>query len=429
MGVTVLAGAAQAQPAPMPALQTTQSTSYTSGIQVQNLSPTTANAQIIYYNQNGSVATQQSFQIPPNGSYTIFGNTMAAPAGFVGSAVISADQPIQAITNILGASPTTGEAYDGVSSPATTVNVPLFQQANSGFNTSLYIQNASASSNNVTVTFYQNGTQVSQKVFPLGANGSVTVDASNDGITTKFVGSAIVTAQQPVSVTANQTNGSILFSYTGAGAGAPTLYAPLIMTNNSGWTTGFQVQNAGSQATTVSLYLNGGSSAVATANLSPGQSVTWFPVPGTTSGSKFVGSATVKSNNGQPLLGAVNELNSALGQGMTYSAFVGGTQTVNMPLIMFNNSGYYTGEQIQNVGSIPATVDFKVNGTVVSTQVIQPGASFTWFGTNLIPGGGKVASAQAVAREGGAQIVGIVNEITSPQQPGDTSFAYEGFSQ
>jgi hypothetical protein len=413
----------------MATLQTTQSTSYTSGIQVQNLSSTQANAQIVYYDQNGSQVSSQPFTIPPNGSYTIFGNTMTAPAGFVGSAVISADQPIQAISNILGSSPTTGEAYDGVSNTATTVNIPLFQQANNGFNTSLYIQNASGTSNSVTVKFNQNGVQVSQKVFALAANGSITVDASNDGITTRFVGSAIVTAQQPVAVTANQTNGSILFSYTGAGAGSPTIYAPLIMTNNSGWTTGFQVQNAGTQATTVSLYLNGGSSPVTTANLNPGQSVTWYPVPGTTSGTKFVGSATVQSSNGQPLLGAVNELNSTYGQGMTYSAFASGTQTVDMPLIMYNNSGYYTGEQIQNVGTIPATVDFKVNGTVVDTKVIQPGASYTWFGTNLIPGGGKVASAQAVARETGAQIVGIVNEVTSPQQPGDTSFAYEGFSQ
>jgi len=354
---------------------------------------------------------------------------MAAPTGFVGSVFIGADQPIRAITNLLGADPTNGEAYNGITDLSTVVNVPLFQQANGGYNTSLYIQDNSGAANSVTVRFNHSGTMVSERTYDLPANASLTVDSTNDGISGTFVGSANVTARQPVAVIANQTNGLLLFSYSGSGSGSPAVYAPLIMTNNHGWSTGFQVENVGTAATTASLFLNGGSTAVATADLAPGQSVTWYPVPGTTSTNPFVGSAKVTSSNDQPLLGVVNELNNTVGQGMAYNAFTTGTQGVDLPLIMFNNSGYFTGEQIQNVGATVATVDFRVNGTVVTTQVIQPGQSYTWYGTNLIPDGGKVASAQAIARESGAQIVGIVNEVTSPQQPGDTSFAYEGFNR
>ncbi len=425
-----MVGAAQAQTSPSGLEATTQSVSYTSGIQIQNLSSTTANATVTYYNQDGSQAASQSFQIPGNQSYVVFGNTMQAPAGFSGSAVVSADQPIVANVNLLGSNPTTGESYDGLNNPTTSEFLPLFQQGNSGYNSSLYIQNASSSQNSVSVQFNSGGSTVSTKSFTLPANGSVTVDSSNDGISGRFIGSAVITGSQPIAAALNQTNGSILFSSTGNPTGSSTIYAPLIMTNNSGWTTSLQVQNVGTQATTASLYLNGGSSAIAQAQLGPGQSVSWYPVPGTVSGSRFIGSATVTSSGGVPLVGVVNELNQTTGQGMAYSTFGSGTQTVDMPLVMFNNSGYYTGEQVQNVGTAAATVDLKINGTVVDTKVIQPGQTQVWFSaTNIIPGGGKIASASAVAREPGSQIVGIVNEITSPQQGGDTSFSYEGFNQ
>src|SRR5581483_7242200 len=117
---------------------------------------TVANAQVVYYNPDGSQAASQSFTIPASGSYVIFGANMVVPAGFKGSAVVSADQPIVANVNLLGASPTTGESYDGVMAPANTAYVPLFQQGNSGYNSSLFVQNASNLSNNVTVQFNSN---------------------------------------------------------------------------------------------------------------------------------------------------------------------------------------------------------------------------------------------------------------------------------
>ncbi|HVB97526.1 MAG TPA: hypothetical protein VNG11_07315, partial [Chloroflexota bacterium] len=282
-----------------------------------------------------------------------------------------------------------------------------------------------------TVTFNGGGSPITvSQTIP--ANGSWTVNGTNDNITTTFVGSAVVSGSQPVAVEINQSNGSILFSYTGSGAGSPTVYAPLLMNNNRGYSTGLQIQNTSSSATTVSLYLNGSSTPVPGATgiaLAAGQSVTWYPIPGTAAG--FVGSGTVQSSNGATLLGAVNELDTITGQGMTYDAFNNGTQTVSMPLIMFNNRGYFTGEQIQNVGTCSTTVDFSINGTVVDSRAIGVGQSYTWFSNtaNPIPGGGAVAGATAHARDSCGSIVGIVNEITSPQASGDTSFAYEGFNE
>jgi len=114
---------------------------------------------------------------------------------------------------------------------------------------------------------------------------------------------------------------------------------------------------------------------------------------------------------------------------MAYTPFGDGSRIVDMPLLMDDNSGYYTGEQIQNVGPVPATVDFTVNGALVDTRVILPGKSATWYKTKLLSGGVRVAAGSAIAREDTARIVGIVNEVTAPQRTGDTSFVYEAFNR
>src|SRR5262245_50665775 len=81
------------------------------GFQVQNLGTGTANISITYYNADGSLAVggagpnPQVDTIPAGQSKTYVGATITgAPAGFKGSVVISSDQQIAAIGNILGSS-------------------------------------------------------------------------------------------------------------------------------------------------------------------------------------------------------------------------------------------------------------------------------------------------------------------------------------
>jgi len=440
-GVIGVGADAQAQQQPLQAASGTFA-SLTSGIQIQNLGTLPANATIDYYNTDGTLAFSQALTSPiaVNGSFTAFGKTMLVPTPFAGSAVVSADQPVSAIVNLESNGPITAEGYDGVNIPGTTANVPLFQQGNSGFNTTLHIQNATGAANTVTVAFQGAGAPA-PLTFQLQPNGSIAVDATNDQISvSKFVGSVVVTGTGAVAVEVNQTNNVILFANTGSASGATTLYAPLLMTNNHGFSTGFQVQNTGSVPTNITLTLRETKTGLVfgtpqTVSVNPGESKTWYPVPGTAlnSGVTFIGSGTVTSDNGQPLLGTINELSigqTTPDQGMAYNAFTSGTQSVQMPLVMFNNSGYYTGEQIQNVGSANADVDLVVNGNIVDTRTIAPGASYTWFSfTNgALYGGVKVSSAVAKGHLSTDKLVGIVNEVTNPQISGDSSFAYEGFN-
>lgn len=415
---------------PVQAVETLQaSPSWTSGFQVQNLGSAVATVRITYYNQDGSEAGRQTDTIPAGESKTFFDKTMSVPDGFYGSVVIEADQPIAAITNELASGPNMSGSYDGIIAPATTFFLPLVQRANSGWNSELFIQNAGeADATDVRVEVYRGAVRVATKAIPtLKRGASFTLrQADQPELGERFVGSAKVIASQPVAAVVNQSNGAILLTYSGFSSGGPRVFAPLIMTNNRGWYTGFQVQNIGTSDVPVTLKVEG--QVVDEVTIAAGASQSWFPVPGTAAG--FVGSAIAEGPAGSRLVGIVNELNIAAGQGMSYNAFNTGTPKVYAPLIMnkVGTEGWDTGFQVQNVGATDVTVALKIGGQTVDQAVIGAGKSLTWY---PVPGTSRrfVGSA-TVEGPAGSQLVGIVNEIqATPTTAGDNSMAYEAFNQ
>ena len=251
----------------LPVIASAQTTVTTSGFQVQNLS-TTSNALVVirYYDAQGTEVASQEATIPANGSLTFFdGNggtvNMAAPAGFRGSVVIESDQPVVAITNLIGSQGaiTIGEAYSGFNTGYPSVSLPLVVRGNFGFNTAIVVQNAGASTTNVTVDYTPGSVGTADQdtaTIPPGA--SVTfAQGDNAALGTRFVGSAKVTAASGGSIVAVvvQEGNNRLSSYSGFNAtAAPSAVAvPLIVANNFGGVTGLQIQNNGTESTNVTV--------------------------------------------------------------------------------------------------------------------------------------------------------------------------------
>ncbi|MBI4505412.1 MAG: hypothetical protein HY691_07745 [Chloroflexi bacterium] len=399
---------------------------WTSGTQVQNLGSAPANVKLTYYEPDGSVAATQTVVIQPGLSYTFYGETMAVRPGFRGSIVIEADQPIASITNQIASNPTMADAYAGIVAPATTAFLPLVMRDHQGWTTEIFVQNGgAAAANAVKLDFYRGKDLVLSETLPAIAPGaSYTLrQGAQDRLGATFVGSVKITADQPVASVVNQTNGRILMSYAGFTSGGSRVYAPLIMNNNRGWSTGLQVMNVGATEATVTLRVGG--RAADSAAIGPGQSKTWYPIPGTAAG--FVGSAVVEGSPGAQLVGIVNEIHPEAGQGMTYTAFNTGSSRISAPLIMNDNRGWSTGLQVMNVGAQDASVTLKVDGQPAATAVIPAGQSQTWY---PVPGTspGFVGSA-TVEGPSGTQLVGIVNELKTRDVDGDLAMAYVTFSQ
>lgn len=421
-----------------------QSIVWTSGFQVQNLSTSQAHVVISYYNQNGTKAIADvSDTIPAMSSKTYY--PIHAADGFNGSVVVSSDQPVVAIANTLGNSPQYAASTESFSGGSTSVMLPLIMRGNSGYYTWFNVQNAGSADASVTVQYVPGGagsayTAPAVTIKPGAAATFSQRDLANLG--TKFVGSAIVTSSQPIVATVMQVGETFknMLGYNGFTQGSTTVSFPLIMANNSGYYTGFQVQNVGSaQATVTIAYGTNIAGAFAPSNdsatLNPNQSATFIQNGGKWT-SKYVGSATVTCS--QPVVAIVNQVKQVgVPVGTAYNGFnpASATNKVSAPLIMSNNSGYYTGIQVMNVGSSATTITVSYGPNVAGsfapaaeTATIQPGNSYNSIQASGAWGSNKyVGSLTVTGSNAGDKIVMIVNEIW-PAAPGDQFMTYDGFN-
>ncbi|HUF37324.1 MAG TPA: hypothetical protein VMN57_02265 [Anaerolineales bacterium] len=435
---------------------------YTSGVQVVNLDSTTASIGLTYYNQDGSVATTFPDTIAGNGSKTYF--PIQADVGFNGSLVISSNKPITAIANTVTTDFKYGAATTSFSAGATTVNLPLIMCNNSGFNTWFNVQNTHPTENaNITINYAPgvSGVGGSENAsIPPGAaktfnqaTGSSTKNCSTLGPT--FIGSASVTSNHPVVATVmqlNTTSFATLLGYNGfISAGSTSVVVPLVMAQNSGFFSGIQIQNVDGSSTDVTIVYapnqvaNGFQPANETCNgLGAGDSCTLIQAGGQWT-QTYIGSATITGS--QNLVATVNQISlgnpNAGPYGTSYEGFNPATATSNIatPLIMSNNSGYFTGIQVMNVGGgacASVTIDYGPNsggpfnpvnevfslGAGESHSVLQTGSPPGNGGANTWGANKYIGSAQISAP--GCSIVATVNELAIKK--GDNFFTYIGYN-
>lgn len=407
-----------------------QPSSYNTGFQVANQSGTDATITITYVNQDGTVDATVDDTVPANGSKTYF--PVGASAGFNGSVVISSDQPVAAITNVLGDGLAFGASYESFEAGAPVVNLPLIMKGNFGFNTWFNVQNAASPGGaDVDVAISFAGTTCTHSAtIPAGAAATFN-QATNTCLPTPYVGAATITATGgDVVATVLQAGPTTLFAYNGFTSGASTPVMPLVQGNNSGYFTGIQVQNTGTASTDVTItYTPGaaGTTCTQTRTIAAGASGT-FQDCSNLSVARFVGGAAVSTNSAdQPLVAIVNQLNSAAGKGAAYNAFdpAAATATVNFPLIMRDNFGYFTGFNIYNAGGASADVACTFSGTGAPAPVnatVAAGSTLTAVQTGT---GRFVGSATCTAA--GASLLGVANELATAA--GDNLFAYTGFNQ
>lgn len=430
---------------------------FASGFQLQNLSSTTANITITFYEEDSATAEGSPFQstIAANSSVTYAvlngeGGRPSLPAGFAGSAVISSDQEIAAIVNLVSPDISLsfgGEAYVGVSEGSTSVSLPLLFKDYFDFNTFFNVQNVGSGSAAVTVTY--NGSVDGEAIdpvttdpinIPAGAAHRFDQNAEAD-LPANFIGSASVSSTgSDIAAVAVQVGPTTALVYNGFPSGSVEPVFPLINTNRFDYVTGISIQNRGDVDTNVTVtYTPGeeGTACTETKAIPAGESTTFAidafrtTIAGETcaDGEAFLGSAAVTTNSaGVELVAAVNQLNQVANKGGTYTAFSSdaGTQTVVFPLVQDRYFGYFTGLGITNIGDVATDLTCTFSGSTVtqSATALAPGASVTFIQLDEIADGYN-GSAVCQAEAQGARIVGIANQVLTSGDK-DTFFVYEG---
>lgn len=444
-----------------------------SGQQIQNVG--NANASIVFqaYDTSGAPFNCGSDNVAPGASTNVLTDIdCPVPAGFVGSAVVSADQPIAAIVNVNNRpTGTAAGQYRGTDGADvnTTIAFPLVKNNFGGRTTTFYVQNANTGTNNINATF-RVGANTFPKSFPnVPGNAMVVISPADAGVPAGAVGSLTVTGSQALAGTSleHEASAAVAQNLQASKAFTPNdyddvAYCPLVRNahtaNNQ--TTGIQAQNVGGAAQTIrvdySYSIGGGAvqtKSVTSPSLAVGESFTFFGGDATNGlPAGALGSAKVTGVGGGNIAVVVNDRGFATvnpNRVTTYACFAasGASQDVVLPLYKEYFGGNTTGIQIQNVGNAPATVQviYQPTGgspvTFSHSTPIAAGASATFFGVSAgtSPAGITTVSGNAASLNnsfGGVvissnqPIVAIGNESSSAPNPsGQDTKNYEGFNQ
>jgi len=260
----------------------------------------------------------------------------------------------------------------------------------SGWWTGEQVQNVGSSTANIVVTAYDKSgalTYTTSQTATVGSTIGLT-PSSFPGMPNGFIGSAVVSSDQPIKAVVNVSNvfngtfgvagGKAQALYQGTESADTKLYFPMAKNNRFGGSTAFYVQNAGTAATQVVAVFKmdtGSPTKVYTytsPSLAPNKMVVINPsdanVPsvGGAGGRDNIGSATMSSS--QPLAGTVLEYK----QGEAIATILGGTRGFTAadfdtkayaPTIKNNRFGRFTGIQVQNASSGPINVTISYAGT------------------------------------------------------------------
>jgi hypothetical protein len=421
---------------------------FRSSIVVANPASTAASVSLTFVKSDGSSALTSpvSFTVPAGASVTQFVPNISSLADGRYAVVVDSDQQVVAIANLASSGPDTSTAYNGISQSdvGTSFYIPSVYRAYFGFSSSLVIQNAGTSTANVTIAYKKSGSADVTETKSVPASASVTVDqTATSGLADGFIGSAVVTSDQPVAAiflisTASGTTGQ-LSSARGIKSGATSVYLPVVYNQYYGYNTSILVQNVDTASADVKVEYfnstNGASVGSETATIAAGSSQLFLqfatggrtPVPS----SGFNGAAVVTTTNAKNVVAVANVQHPTAGYLEAYNGFSASsaTTTVLCAAILNNYYNYNTSLTIQNVGTAATvlTLQYKnAAGAVVATKTspsIPAGATHFRYNPNddLTTG----FNGTVLITSSGSKIVATVNELLGAgSEAGDQLFTY-----
>ncbi|MDD1779491.1 MAG: hypothetical protein LUQ65_15115 [Candidatus Helarchaeota archaeon] len=406
---------------------------YTS-YQVANLGAET-NILVTYYDEDGvaSPFTETFSNVPAGGVVTVQQALEAGLAAGSYSAVISAGSPVAAIANQQlgvegsGSSIPPFSSYSAYSVGATSVTLPVIMYNWWGYYTEFYIQNISETpATDIEVEYIPTTLgscvvgatgqikPIATVADPLAKYASRKVSnfdatylggpggAGCTGYAGRFLGMAVITADQPIGVVVNEIVQDKLFTYNGFTDASMTLLAPAYMRNYWNYYASLTIANPDPvNDANVTLYYEpgvGSSPSIpveATHTIPAGESITIYDGPGSTGTDlstdydlpteKFFGSVKIVSSD-YPVIAMVNQeaTTTAGKQAGSYNAFrlEEGGADYSVPLVQSAFYNYYTSITIMTVDGGEATVDITYTSDGTYSTVKNQSKTYTLSTTN-----------------------------------------------
>ena len=388
---------------------------WVSGITCQNLSSTDEASITIAFYPEGDADPVLTYNdpnpVPANGTRNYF--TPSSPPGlpenFLGSAIVSSDQPMTCNVNTqtTGAGTESDPYRVGTSTGVrdvdtyTSAYVPQVEKNFSGgWSSYIAIQNAGTISVEVTISYkdrYGSSLPSATETFTIPARSNyISYQTENGNIPDNFLGSASITGDgvTPLAVVANFYNNgsdystSQLLSYNGFGSGANKILIPRFVRNFYGYNGGLTIQNIGDSSTsmTINFYFSGNTYTYTSGSIASGASLFLYapniselaPVDSLPVSLRY-GSADITASNDGTIVAIVNEDNRGgegiptvrHGQGASYNGILDGTQTntIFFSQVPRKAGGIWSGGYlISNTTDTAGTCDITYAGVPGATQ-------------------------------------------------------------
>lgn len=447
-----------------PAQAQAYTTAFTTSITYQNVgTAATTVLDILFYanpTDTSPVTISQPALAAGAGASVFIGNLNQIGAGFQGSAVMQADQPLLATLVQVpdGASPVKVRPLsNGFSAGAPQSLIATVLKNQFGNDTIFSVQNVDSEANNIDIKFFDTAAILQYHcdathgpcVTPLAPGASLYWDVGKvgDPLPSVFNGSAVVTAKR-----ADNSDGAIVSTaleleittnggkaFQGVATGAKTFYMPSALCNYlvSGLptNTSYAIQNTDlTQSTSVTVTYSNGATHTQTIGGGAKASFVACAAPGMTG--PFIGSATVTS-----VTTDVVAIGKVYGSGLS-TAFEGvpaggGSAKVALPYVRYaNNAQWASGARqrtfitIQNIGSAAISGNIVVDyltcdGAIAGTQTISTGVavgakvnsspalatpSLTDFG--LCNGGPNFGASAMITAPAGSQLAVVARVVT-----------------
>ena len=450
--------------------QTGYEVSFSSSVTYQNVSNSAAHVVFSFYNEKTATATNVERDLPANAGSSLSVSSLtgseALPTSFMGSAVLSSDQPVVA-TLVQIPQPTSGAVKNRPLSNGFAQGAPqvlLATVLKNQFSTSskFSIQNASDGNVDITLQFFRVGettpaATLSETNIPSGAAKYYDAGAIND-LGSSFNGSAIVSAVATGTSTPANIVGTVLelqtnnvgvraFEGVASTAAANTVYMATALCQVAGTTSSYAVQNtSSSSAADVTVTYSNGSTQMANVPAGGKSSFSTCDASGVAAG--FSGAATT-SSTGAPIV-----VIGKVGGNNRYTAFLGettGAAKLALPYVRWSETKFATGQYqraqiaIQNIGGSAVsnvavrylnklgqqvgvhTIATINSGEKANSNALMAGSGIelTEFGNPEANPGGGFGGSVIIEGPAGSQLIAVVR-ISSNTPSGVVAEDYNG---
>jgi hypothetical protein len=254
-------------------------------------------------------------------------------------------------------------------------NLPVLANQANGTTTYVTLQNTSSLPANITLQYYNNtnGIATTKDTLQIPAKGQTAILPNlnvGDNVT------SIASSDQPLTMLISESTSTGGSAYNVTSATATTLYDPIALNGNLGFTTALTIFNAGSNSSSGSIQFydqNGNlvSGATQSFQIASHASQTFNQATSTALSNSQAYWAKISGAAGSQLTAQVLETNPAINFVATFNTATQLSSTLYTPAVFKGAFGFYTGMELINPNTSAASATITYSDTTGSTILTQ----------------------------------------------------------